>query len=288
MSIGVSNNISKTRFPEYRTLTGRARYCLDFDGNDGGAAAGHDYLATAGTTIMQNTGTMSAIIKTDSLSTHDTILSFARSGLGANNVDGAVFSVGGGNLQFSSTIDNQSSFVGVANSDTVATGTWYQLVGTWTADGSGSLTTEFWINGTKQSGTFSDTNVAFMVDGIKAGLDNTVSGNRRWGGRIYDMAMWRVVLTDDEIANLYNNGRPRSPNCIRRSGGAAIFGGAYVNDDLVYSIRINDDFGYTTASYAGGGNVIPNLGQGKLHDTNLMYWNFCEEADLLTDTMYTV
>ena len=286
MSIGIANNVSKTRFPEYRSLTGRARYCLDLDGNQTGGSAGIDYVLKSAGGIAPNSGTLSAVIKSDNLTVHDVIFSSAVSS-GTNNVDGVSFSVGGGNLQFSATIDSKSNFVGVANSDAISAGTWYHLVGTWAADGSGSLATEFWINWAKQSGSFSDTNVNFRTAGVCVGLDDTGAGERRWGGRIYDMALWEIKLTESQIAALYNNGRPRSPNCIGRSNASGSFGGNYSQSDLLLSLRISNEFGATPSSVQPSA-AIDNKAYGRISTGNYMTTNLCEAEDLVKDAMYTV
>lgn len=90
------------------------------------------------------------------------------------------------------------------------------------------------------------------TDGLHIGADR--DGNRRWNGRIDDVGVWNRVLTDDEIAYLWNSG-----------GGLAISQPVNILDGLVASWQFNETSGAVAHSTVPASPTLDGNLMGDAH-----------------------
>lgn len=85
-------------------------------------------------------------------------------------------------------------------------GSWHHVAIAYDNDG-GANNFSIWLDGTKKMATQNAGTFGTQDDNFRIGGNAQPSaGDRLWGGQIDDLAVWDRVITDAEVAEIYNSG----------------------------------------------------------------------------------
>ena len=238
MSLGLSNTLSTTRYYQYRSIKG-----MNFDGTDDNCF--ND--SNPGVNLFAS-HTLSAWFRTTDVTTNQCIVTYAdngsrRCGIGIDASNGVESSYYSG-----------SAYSGVANTSVISNDTWYHVVAT-----QATSTQVLYLNGVAQTGSYSQVvglGYNKLVVGAKAS-----DGEDGMLGDIDEVAIWNKVLTADQVAGLYNEGRPRNAKStapgnlqfyFRMGEGDATGSGNVINHGIV-------DFDLTMHSNMASGDITTDV-----------------------------
>ena len=238
MSLGLSNTLSTTRYYQYRSIKG-----MNFDGTDDNCF--ND--SNPGVNLF-TAHTLSAWFRTTDVTTNQCIVTYAdngsrRCGIGIDASNGVESSYYSG-----------SAYSGVANTSVISNDTWYHVVAT-----QATSTQVPYLNGVAQTGSYSQVvglGYNKLVVGAKAS-----DGEDGMLGDIDEVAIWNKVLTADQVAGLYNEGRPRNAKStapgnlqfyFRMGEGDATGSGNVINHGIV-------DFDLTMHSNMVSGDITTDV-----------------------------
>ena len=168
----------------------------DFDGTN-------DYMEATSAALTAGPLTLAAWINVDTTGVAQRILSISsttgqdRWSLLVGATDVITMQVGASN-----------SFASLSTTNTVTTGTWYHVAGSWnTTTGQPQ---QVWIDGVKSGPTNSSrTPVAGQLSKTLLGSTYVSSALAQYlNGRIAEAAIWNVILTDTEVTSLSKGFRP--------------------------------------------------------------------------------
>ena len=238
MSLGLSNTLSTTRYYQYRSIKG-----MNFDGTDDNCF--ND--SNPGVNLFAS-HTLSAWFRTTDVTTNQCIVTYAdngsrRCGIGIDASNGVESSYYSG-----------SAYSGVANTSVISNDTWYHVVAT-----QATSTQVLYLNGVAQTGSYSQVvglGYNKLVVGAKAS-----DGEDGMLGDIDEVAIWNKVLTANQVAGLYNEGRPRNAKStvpgslqfyFRMGEGDATGSGNVINHGIV-------DFDLTMHSNMASGDITTDV-----------------------------
>ena len=238
MSLGLSNTILTSKYYQYRSIKG-----MNFDGTDDNCF--ND--SNPGVNLFAS-HTLSAWFRTTDVTTNQCIVTYAdngsrRCGIGIDASNGVESSYYSG-----------SAYSGVANTSVISNDTWYHVVAT-----QATSTQVLYLNGVAQTGSYSQVvglGYNKLVVGAKAS-----DGEDGMLGDIDEVAIWNKVLTANQVAGLYNEGRPRNAKStvpgslqfyFRMGEGDATGSGNVINHGIV-------DFDLTMHSNMASGDITTDV-----------------------------
>ncbi len=190
---------------------GYSPYALDF----GGITA---HLKTNTIPVATNTVTLSAWVKrTGAAGQYAGVFGVRNSG--GSPAFGLCWQISFGNgdnkIRFRTSADSSSAWQEVVQNDVMPDNTWHHVTGV--ADGTNL---KIYINGTLQTDTKTQTNGTLQTpfSNIFFGMQSTTSSP--FNGQLSNCARWNVGLTQAQVTEIYNQGRPSNLNTF--SGNAPI------------------------------------------------------------------
>ena len=242
MSLGLSNTILTSKYYQYRSIKG-----MNFDGTDDSAF--ND--SNPGINLFAS-HTLSAWFRTTDVTTNQCIVTYAdngsrRCGIGIDANNGVESSYYSG-----------SAYSGVANTSVISNDTWYHVVATHTIAGE-DTSKQLYLDGVLQTGSYSQV-IGLGYNKVVVGAKDSNGGDGMLGD-IDEVAIWNKVLTANQVAGLYNEGRPRNAKStapdnlqfyFRMGEGDATGSGNVINHGIV-------DFDLTMHSNMASGDITTDV-----------------------------